>query len=194
MVQDAARFDKKTESGPAAPDSLRRRRCPVQTLNDAARLAFVIALIGAATLIGAWIFQYGFGILPCPLCLEQRYAYYLTIPLAFVLALAVLRRAKRGFIVAGFAIIAAAMLINTGLGAYHSGVEWGYWPGPQDCTGPLNPLGGAGNLLDELNKVKVIRCDEVQWRFLGLSLAGYNVLISLLMAALALCGICTERR
>ena len=71
---------------PDAPDALRRRRCPVQTLNDAARLALVIALVGAAALVGAWIFQYGFGILPCPLCLQQRYAYYLIIPLAFILA------------------------------------------------------------------------------------------------------------
>jgi disulfide bond formation protein DsbB len=179
---------------PDAPDALRRRRCPVQTLNDAARLALVIALVGAAALVGAWIFQYGFGILPCPLCLQQRYAYYLIIPLAFILAIAVLRCVPRRVIVTGFAIIALAAMLNAALGIYHSGIEWGYWPGPQDCTGPLNPLGGAGNLLDELNKVKVIRCDEVQWRFLGLSLAGYNVLISLLMALLALCGIRMERR
>ena len=65
------------------------------------------------------------------------------------------------------------------LGTYHSGVEWGFWQGPTDCTGPIGNLGSAGNLLQRLDTVKVIRCDEVQWRFLGLSLAGYNVLISL---------------
>jgi disulfide bond formation protein DsbB len=79
-------------------------------------------------------------------------------------------------------------LANAGLGAYHSGVEWGWWQGPTTCTGPLVNLPSAANLLEQLDKVKVVRCDEVQWRFLGLSLAGYNVLISLLMTALALVG------
>jgi len=60
--------------------------------------------------------------------------------------------------------------------------------GPTDCTGEIGNLGSAGNLLQRLDTVKVIRCDEVQWRFLGLSLAGYNVLISLLMAAIAAWG------
>ena len=68
---------------------------------------------------------------------------------------------------------------NAGLGTYHAGVEWGFWQGPTDCTGPVGNLGSAGDLLERLDTVKVIRCDEVQWRFLGLSLAGYNVLISL---------------
>jgi disulfide bond formation protein DsbB len=67
-------------------------------------------------------------------------------------------------------------------------VEWKFWPGPTDCSGPIGNLGSAGNLLERLDTVKVVRCDEVQFRFLGLSLAGYNVLISLLMAAIALWG------
>ena len=75
------------------------------------------------------------------------------------------------------------------LGGYHAGVEWQFWQGPTDCSGPIVDLGSAGNLLDRLDTVKVIRCDEVQWRFLGLSLAGYNVLISLLMAAVAAWGL-----
>ena len=62
------------------------------------------------------------------------------------------------------------------------------------CSGPLVDFGKAGNLLEQLDKVKVIRCDEVQWRFLGLSLAGYNVLISLLMAAIALWGFVRSAR
>ena len=78
---------------------------------------------------------------------------------------------------------------NAGLGTYHAGVEWGFWKGPTECTGPVGNLGSAGSLLQRLDTVKVVRCDEVQWRFLGLSLAGYNVLISLLMAAIAGWGI-----
>jgi disulfide bond formation protein DsbB len=91
-------------------------------------------------------------------------------------------------LLAGLAILALATLANAGLGAYHSGVEWGFWKGPTDCSGPVVNLGNAADLLSKLDTVKVVRCDEVQWRFLGLSLAGYNVLISLLMAAIAAWG------
>ena len=62
------------------------------------------------------------------------------------------------------------------------------------APGPVVDLGSAGTLLQRLDTVKVIRCDEVQWRFLGLSLAGYNVLISLLMAAIAVWGIVSAKR
>ena len=85
-------------------------------------------------------------------------------------------------------LLALAALGNAGLGAYHAGVEWKFWQGPGDCSGPIVDLGKAGSLLDRLDTVKVVRCDEVQWRFLGLSLAGYNVLISLAMAAIAAWG------
>jgi disulfide bond formation protein DsbB len=89
---------------------------------------------------------------------------------------------------AGFVILLLATSANAWLGGYHAGVEWQFWPGPTDCSGPIVDFGKAGNLLEQLDKVKVVRCDEVQWRFLGLSLAGYNVLISLAMAAIALFG------
>ena len=151
--------------------------------------ALAIAVIAAATLAGAWFFQLVLDIRPCPLCLEQRYAYYLAIPLGVLVALAAARDAPRAVLYTGLALLAAAALGNAWLGAYHAGVEWGLWKGPTDCTGPVGNLGSAGNLLERLDTVKVIRCDEVQWRFLGLSLAGYNVLISLLMAAIATWGI-----
>jgi len=143
-----------------------------------------IAAVALITIAGAWFFQLVLDIRPCPLCLEQRYAYYLAIPLAALVALGAAKGASRGLLGIGLVILALAALANAGLGAYHAGVEWGFWQGPTDCTGPMVDLGGGG-LLDTLNKVKVVRCDEVQWRFLGLSLAGYNVLISLLMAAIA---------
>ena len=148
----------------------------------------LIAIAGALTLIGAWIFQYGFGIQPCPLCLEQRIAYYFVIPLACMIAAGVWIGASRKIVMLGLLAIAAGMLWNAGLGAYHSGVEWGFWPGPQDWSGPITDLGGAGGLLKKIESIKIIRCDEVQWRFLGLSLAGYNLLISLSLAALAVWG------
>ena len=157
--------------------------------NPALTAALVITAIAAATLAGAWYFQLVLDIRPCPLCLEQRYAYYLAIPLGALVALAAAKDAPRAVLVAGLVLLAAAALGNAVLGTYHAGVEWKFWQGPTDCTGPIGNLGSAGNLLERLDTVKVIRCDEVQWRFLGLSLAGYNVLISLLMAAIAVWGI-----
>ena len=147
--------------------------------------SLAVTLIAAVTIAGAWFFQLVLDILPCPLCLEQRYAYYLAIPLGALTGLAARGGAPRPLLLAGLAILALAALANAGLGTYHSGVEWGLWKGPTDCTGPVGNLGSAGDLLQRLDSVKVIRCDEVQWRFLGLSLAGYNVLISLLMATIA---------
>ena len=162
--------------------------------NPALTAALAIAGIAAATLAGAWFFQLVLDIRPCPLCLEQRYAYYLALPLGALVALAALREAPRAVLYAGLAILALAALGNAWLGTYHAGVEWGFWQGPTDCTGPVGNLGSAGNLFERLDSVKVIRCDEVQWRFLGLSLAGYNVLISLLMAAIAAWGIVNTSR
>ena len=162
--------------------------------NPALSAALAIAVIAAATLAGAWFFELVLDIRPCPLCLEQRYAYYLAFPLGMLVALAASKDAPRGVLVGGLLVLAAAALGNAWLGAYHAGVEWKFWQGPTDCTGPVVNLGSAGNLLQRLDTVKVIRCDEVQWRFLGLSLAGYNVLISLLMAAIAGWGMARLRR
>ena len=157
--------------------------------NPALAAALAITAIAAATLAGAWFIQLALDIRPCPLCLDQRYAYYLAIPLGALLALAAAKGAPRAVLLAGLAILAAATLGNAWLGTYHAGVEWHFWQGPTDCTGPVGNLGSAGNLLERLDTVKVVRCDEVQWKFLGLSLAGYNVLISLSMAAIVAWGI-----
>jgi len=162
--------------------------------NGALTAALAVAVIAAATLAGAWFFQLVLDIRPCPLCLEQRYAYYLAVPLGLLVAFAASKGASRPVLLAGLALLALAALANAWLGGYHAGVEWGFWQGPTDCTGPVGNLGSAGNLLERLDTVKVIRCDEVQWRFLGLSLAGYNVLISLLMAAIAGWGLVTISR
>src|SRR5258707_9892991 len=151
--------------------------------NPALMAALAITAIAAATLAGAWFFQLVLDIRPCPLCLEQRYAYYLAVPLGALIAIAAAKDAPRAAVIAGLAILALAALGNAWLGTYHAGVEWHLWQGPTDCTGPIGNLGSAGNLLERLDTGKVIRCDDVQWRFLGISLAGYNVPISLLMAA-----------
>jgi disulfide bond formation protein DsbB len=151
--------------------------------------SLAILVVAAATLAGAWFFQLVLEILPCPLCLEQRYAYYFVVPFAALVALSAAKGAPRGVVLAGLAILALVALGSAAFGAYHTGVEWKFWQGPTDCTGPIVNFGKAGSLFDNLDRVKVIRCDEVQFRFLGISLAGYNALISLLMAAIAAWGI-----
>ena len=160
-----------------------------QIQNPALIAAVAIAVIAAATIAGAWFFQLVLDIAPCPMCLQQRYAYYAIIPVSILIAIAARMGVPRGVLLVGLALIALAALGNAGFGAYHAGVEWKFWQGPTSCTGPGLNLGGRGNLLEQLDKVKVVPCDVVQWRFLGISLAGYNALISLLMAALAAWGI-----
>ena len=159
-----------------------------------ASAAIAVAVVGAATILGAWVFQYGLGLKPCPLCLEQRYAYYFAVPLAAMVALGDQVGAKRTVLIAALAAIALGMLWNTGLGIYHSGIEWKWWLGPQECSGSLDDLGSGGGLLNKLQSISVVRCDEAAWRFLGLSLAGYNALISLMLAATAAWAAMTEWR
>ncbi|MGQ0684789.1 disulfide bond formation protein B, partial [Bradyrhizobium sp.] len=112
--------------------------------NPAALAALAIAVIAAATLAGAWFFQLVLDIRPCPLCLEQRYAYYLALPLAAFLAYFAAQGAPRQVLMAGFAVLLLAVLANAWLGGYHAGVEWQFWPGPTDCSGPLVDFGKAG--------------------------------------------------
>jgi len=156
--------------------------------------AIAVAFVGAATILGALFFQYGLGVQPCPLCLTQRIAYYVAVPLALILAVAAARGwAPRPLLLAGLAVIALAMLANAALGVYHAGVEWKFWPGPADCSGPIQSFGSAKDLLENLSSYHVVRCDEAAWRFLGLSLAGYNVLVSLALAGVALWGLAAAR-
>ena len=162
-----------------------------QPSQPALTAALSITAIAAATLAGAWFFQLVLDILPCELCLAQRYAYYLAIPLGALTALAAARGApraaarwRRGAILASRGArqcLARRLSRRRGMALF--------WPGPDRLLRPDRAISAsAGNLLEQLDKVKVIRCDEVQFRFLGLSLAGYSVLISLLMAAVAAWG------
>jgi len=164
------------------------------TLRPVLAAATTIAVVGAATILGAWLFQYALGLKPCPLCLEQRYAYYFAVPLAVMVMLGDHAGASRKVLMAALAVIALGMLWNTGLGIYHSGVEWGWWPGPQECSGTPGDLGSARNLAARLQTFSVVRCDEAAWRFLGLSLAGYNALISFVLAGIAEWGVWREWR
>ena len=159
-----------------------------------ASAAIVVAVAGTAALLGAWFFQYVVGLAPCPLCLEQRIPYYAAIPLALMVAVGASVNSSRKVLIAALLFIAAVMVWNTYLGVYHSGVEWKWWAGPTDCAGALTDLGSAGGLLNSLQNSRVVRCDEAAWRFLGLSLAGYNALISAALAAVAAWGAFTALR
>ena len=167
-------------------ESLRRK--------PAATAALAVFAVSLATLLGAWFFQFVLKLPPCPLCLEQRVPYYVVIPLSLLLAVATHLRAPRSVVAAGFAAVLIAMLCSAALGAYHAGVEWRFWAGPTDCSGPVTDFTAKGPLLDQLRSIRVVRCDEAAWRFLGISLAGYNVLISLALAAVAAFGLALRNR
>jgi disulfide bond formation protein DsbB len=163
---------------------------PVATCaNCVAAAAIIVAAVGAATILGAYFFQYVLDVPPCPLCYEERIPYYVSIPIALVAAIAVRRKAPRNAVVTGLVMITIAMVIGAGIGVFHAGVEWKLWTGPTDCSGPVADFGNVRDLLQSMERTVVVRCDEAGWRLFGISLAGYNVLISLGLAAVALAGI-----
>ena len=154
-----------------------------------AMLAAAIAAAAAATILGAYFFQYVVGLSPCPLCLEQRIPYYLAIPVAAAVAFVAANRAPVTLVRLGFGLLVLILLVGAGLGVYHAGIEWKFWPGPAECTGELGKLGGGMDLMKQIQTTSLVRCDEAAWRFLGLSLAGYNGVISLVLAAVAALGL-----
>src|SRR6185312_2666807 len=105
--------------------------------DPAAAAAVAVALVGVATICGFFFFQYVMKLPPCPLCLDQRNAFYVSVPLAVLLLLGLQYGASRKVIMLGFLVIAGVMLWNAGLATYHAGIEWKWWPGPQDCSGPI---------------------------------------------------------
>lgn len=135
--------------------------------------AFLIAAVLLAVIVGAWVFEWA-GYAPCDLCLKQRWGYYAGIPLA--LALAAL---NPSWIRPGLALLLLILIGNAIFGIYHAGVEWKWWDGPTTCgTGSLS--GG----LPDLSKPAVL-CNEAAIRILGLSLAGWNAVISGGLATIA---------
>jgi len=154
-------------------------------------LVGIALLLGLLTIAGAWGSQLIGGLTPCELCLEQRWAYYWGLP---VLALVLLmwNRLPLAVWYVAMAIGAAIFVWSTYMGGYHAGVEWGFWPGPTACTGT-----GGGLSFNDLSAGtvdRVIPCDEVQFRFLGISLAGYNALISAAVVVLLLAAMLVQAR
>ena len=154
----------------------------------ASRAAGLILLIAAATIAGAWIFQ-AFGIAPCELCLSERIPYYVGIPVAAVTLIFALRESKALMLV-GFIALFLIFAFSAGFGAYHAGVEWHFWEGPTACTGStMTKAASMQDFMNQLRTVKVVRCDAVAIRILGLSLAGWNAVISAVLAVIAIWGV-----
>ncbi|MEO1199210.1 MAG: disulfide bond formation protein B [Pseudomonadota bacterium] len=152
------------------------------------------ALIGAgvaiATIVGAWAFELIGGLIPCPLCLTQRIPYYVGLPVAG-LAVVLADRAT-GLARLALAAFGLIMIVSAGLGAYHSGVEWGWWPGPADCAAAAQADAALSiqDLRDQIEAAPhLVACDEAAWRLFGLSLAGWNVVASLAVAGVVAWGL-----
>lgn len=144
------------------------------------RLASLLALaVPAALLGGALIAEHGFGLPPCEMCWWQRYPHILAVALA-VSALLAGRAATARMLVMSAAL---AILVSGLIGGFHAGVEYGWWSGLTRCT--ASGVGG-GNALDAILNAPLVRCDAAPWTLFGISLAGFNFLISLTAAMVVL--------
>jgi disulfide bond formation protein DsbB len=145
------------------------------------RAALLILAVALATIVGAWIFEY-LGYAPCELCLWQRWSYYAAIPIALLVALAAPGRPELAR--AALGLLAVLWLGSMVFGIYHAGVEWKWWLGPSTCGSQAGFSGGIPDL-----SAPVILCDTAAIRILGLSLAGWNAVISLGLALVAVAGL-----
>lgn len=140
------------------------------------RALIVLAGLGSAALLaGAFAFEHIGGMAPCALCLWQRWPHALAVGLGLVGAV----------LPAVFVALlgAAAAATTGGLGVYHTGVERGWWPGPSTCSagGDIGAL-STQDLLNQILAAPVVRCDEVAWQMLGLSMASWNAIASFALA------------
>jgi disulfide bond formation protein DsbB len=143
------------------------------------RIALALGALSLALMLGAWGFQYLGGLPPCEMCMWQRYPHLAAIAVGLGGGLLVrfgLLDRRYGAPLAMLAIVLVAL--SGALGVYHAGVEWHWWKGPSTCTG--GPFVGPLDL-----NAKVVMCDVAAWRLFGLSLAGYNAIVSLCASAFA---------
>lgn len=158
--------------------------------------ALILALGSTFALAAAWYFQLVIGLAPCPLCLDQRIAYYAGVPLAIVSFMLLVFCAERtvwvgiGRVLLG--VLALAMFANAVLAAYHAGVEWRFWAGPTSCTGGVPQI--TTDVFAALKGTRVLRCDEAPWRLFGVSMAGWNALIAAGLGGVASCGALWPRK
>lgn len=139
---------------------------------NATRLALLAGGGSAALLLAALGFQ-AVGYAPCELCILQRWPH---LAAAIIAGLILLTGRVRSLAALGMVTAGVAMA----LGVYHSGVEMAWWPGPSHCSGGIGDIAGMStkDLMSKLQQAPVVRCDEVVWRFLGLSMASWNAIFS----------------
>jgi disulfide bond formation protein DsbB len=147
-------------------------------MTAARRASALLLLVSGALLAGAFAFQYIGGLAPCEMCWWQRWAHMAVLGAA-VLALLTGNRA-----LALLAIL--AMVASAGLGLFHAGVEQDWWEGITACTAPAASGLSQAELLDTLMNAPLTRCDEIPWSLSGLSMAGWNAVISAAAALAAL--------
>lgn len=159
-------------------------------MNDRATIALVLGLFAFALILGALGFQYLGHLPPCEMCMWQRYPH-IAAGVVGVGGFLLLRVGIFPGRTAGTLAVVTALLIALSgvIGVYHAGVEWHWWPGPSACTGSAFHATGALNL-----NAPIVMCDHAAWRLFGLSLAGYNAILSLGAAAAGLAGIAGNRR
>jgi disulfide bond formation protein DsbB len=153
------------------------------------RIGALVLVIALATVLAALAFEHLGGYAPCPLCIEERYAYYFAVPVGAA-AILFARGELAGVARVLLLLIALAFLANMAAGIYHAGVEWKWWPGPDTCTAPMDISKlSTDALMQQIMTAPLVRCDEIVWQFLGLSMAGWNAVISLGLAGLWLVSV-----
>jgi disulfide bond formation protein DsbB len=140
-------------------------------MNALQRRALGPTLGSLALLAGALAFQYIGGLAPCPLCIDQRWPHAIAIGIGLLL----LAWPKRGLA----ALAGLVVLVGAGIAGYHVGIEEAWWPGPTTCTAPEPGAMAPGELLDQILATPVVLCDEVAWSLWGVSMAGWNGILSL---------------
>ncbi len=163
-------------------------------IREAILFSLAIQLTAAATILGALFFEHVVGLTPCPLCLVQRHPYYVLLLLGPILVLTI-RKAPAHFPIIAFFPVIAIMGFSAYLGGYHAGTEWGFWPGPTTCAAPAALPTNPADLLRQVQASKPIAdCTVAAWRFAGISLAGWNALISAGIMLLAVGGLISSSR
>lgn len=143
--------------------------------------ALWVAIVAALTVGAALVLQYVYGYVPCKLCLTERLPYYAAVPLGLVALFAPERIARLAL-----GLAAIGLLYGAGVGVYHAGAEWGFWPGPTDCGGGTgaNPT-AVGDFMNALKSAHVVDCSVAAFRVVGVSLAGWSAVISFALASFA---------
>ncbi len=141
-------------------------------------------LLAFAAIAGAWGFQIIGGYVPCKLCLEQREPFYFALPLLAALIVAQLLGWKTRWLPWGLLLVAAIFLIATGIAAYQAGAEWDFWEGPSDCGGGASITDTGAGLLAQMRATKIVSCIHPSLRILGLSFAGWDAVVTVIVAAL----------